>query len=127
MQKSTIIDIQEQQECVLITGSRDWNDYNVVKEELDLLKKDSILVHGGCRGADVMAGHYWKKLGGKVLEEPADWKKFGTKAGPIRNALMLEKYPITSAIAFRKGVSVGTAHMVSLLKSKHIPVVERWV
>src|SRR6476661_7700023 len=97
---------------VLITGSRDWDDLDIVKEELDKLAPSSILVHGGARGADKMAGSYWKDNGGVVIDCIPDWSKYGKSAGLQRNAAMLEDHPITSAIAFRKGFTRGTAHMV---------------
>src|SRR5690349_15983237 len=87
---------------VLVTGSRDWNNMGIIEEELNKLEKSTIIVHGGCRGADLMAAHSWKSSGGETIEMKADWDAHGKAAGPIRNKHMLESYPICSAIAFRK-------------------------
>ena len=112
---------------VLITGSRDWDDVETIREELAKLPSDAIIVHGGARGADLIAGSIWKSRGGKVIETKADWERFGKAAGPIRNKQMLDEFPLAYALAFRKGLSSkGTQHMVSLLRAKGVPTLERW-
>jgi hypothetical protein len=51
----------------------------------------------------------------------ADWKTHGRKAGPLRNARMLEWKP-DAVIAFPGGK--GTANMVALAKAAGVPVIE---
>lgn len=112
---------------VLVTGSRDWTDIDIIKKELEKLEKNVILIHGGAKGADSIAGRLWKQMGGKVIECKADWDKYGKAAGPKRNEQMLTEFDISSALAFRNGCSKGTSHMVELLKTSNIPYVERWM
>lgn len=109
----------------LVTGSRIWINRDLIKKELEIVKKHHsgiTLVHGGCRGADIIAGSIWKELGGTVVSCPADWLKFGKAAGLLRNESMINDYNIQFALAFVKGDSRGTLHMVSLLKKRGISV-----
>ena len=85
-------------------------------------EKKVILVHGDAHGADRMAGHVWSKRGGIVEKQPADWKQHGRAAGPIRNESMVNDFPIVRAFAFWKANSRGTAHMISILQRRKIPV-----
>ena len=39
-------------EIVVVTGSRDWTDADAIDECLDNHPEGTILLHGGCRGAD---------------------------------------------------------------------------
>lgn len=76
---------------VIIAGGR---DYNFEKKDFDLLDYISTkwliteVVSGGATGADV-GGEQWatiKKL--PIKKFPANWKKYGKVAGPLRNAEM---------------------------------------
>jgi hypothetical protein len=113
----------------LVTGSRDWDDFPAVQEELERFPGDAILVHGGCRGADTIAATLWGKMGRRAIAcpvTPDDWKAHGRAAGPMRNARMVNDYPIAQAVAFRMTATGGTAHTVQLLRARGIPLVERW-
>lgn len=97
---------------VLVTGSRDWADYkrlySVLHTEIVerywekghdeqgrfidwVIPEDFVLVHGACpTGADLMADD-WILSWDRVAEtHPADWKKYGKRAGYVRNAEMVE-------------------------------------
>ena len=49
------------------------------------------LLHGGARGADRTIGRAAHQLGWPVEVLPADWRRHGRAAGPIRNRLLLEQ------------------------------------
>lgn len=77
---------------VLITGSRDWADAQAVQDALyDLAADQLTIVHGACpTGADYHAqvwaiGKPWVT----VERHPANWKRWGPKAGPERNVHMV--------------------------------------
>lgn len=114
-------------EHLLVTGSREWKDLDTIERELSKHSvENTILVHGGCRGADLMAESIWKKMGGQSISCPVtkeDWEKWGKRAGLLRNKSMLKDYPIKKALAFCLHGSNGTMHMVSLLNKAKIPVV----
>lgn len=83
---------------VIVTGSRDWRDQAVISDVLDLIyqaAKDEgkrlIVAHGCAVGADMLADGWVRrrKAAGWPVEaerKPANWKKYGKRAGPIRNA-----------------------------------------
>jgi len=107
---------------IIVCGGRDYLDYPRVKQALDALHSRRAilrLIEGGARGADTM-GRIWateKKI--PYTEVPAEWGKYGKKAGFIRNGEMLE-YKVNLVVAFPGGS--GTEHMIALSKLRHVPV-----
>lgn len=77
---------------VLVTGSRDWGDYDRVETALlAVLETNAILVSGHCpTGADFIAEEFWKSWGAEVELHSADWDKHGKSAGFIRNQEMVD-------------------------------------
>jgi len=53
---------------------------------------------------------------------PAEWDKFGRRAGPLRNEQMLREGKPDVVVAFPGGR--GTAHMVRIAKEAGIDVLE---
>lgn len=108
---------------VIVCGSRTWSNERQIAERLRNLPADSVLVHGACpRGADFIAAQVWDALGRHDEPNPADWKRFGRIAGPLRNETMACK-GADLCIAFRAaGKSNGTDHMIKLAKQVGIPV-----
>lgn len=76
---------------VIVCGSRDWRDPEPIRARLRQLPPDTVIVHGACRGADLMAGFVAQRLGLRVEPVPANWRAFGMSAGPIRNRAMLRR------------------------------------
>lgn len=83
----------------------------MIRQELEADFSIVQVVHGGARGADQIAGYLCKELDIPVKEYPADWKKHGRKAGPIRNQQMLNEEAIDEVWAFWLG-SPGTRDMI---------------
>lgn len=106
---------------LLVCGGRDFNGYLAVKECLRLLRP-SVVIHGGARGADDEADEAAAALGITVLPYPADWARYGRRAGPIRNAQMLADGEPDAVLAFPGGR--GTADMVRRAKRAGVPVWE---
>lgn len=92
---------------ILVTGSRDWTDRELLFKTLDdvveRITLDALrcgkavsaatailLVHGAARGADTIAAE-WAALRYYAVEpHPADWGRYGKKqAGAIRNSAMV--------------------------------------
>jgi len=109
---------------ILVCGSRDWNNFELIRGRLEKFPKDSIVIHGGCRGADIISGMIAKDLGMEVLCFPAEWEKHGRSAGPKRNRRMLEEGVPSLVLAFHNDVasSKGTADMIKRARSKGVPV-----
>lgn len=81
----------------------------------------AVIVHGAARGADTIARLVAEDLGLATEAHPADWKKHGKAAGPIRNQEMLDS-GIDLVIAFPGGN--GTADMVKRARQAGVEVVE---
>jgi len=50
-----------------------------------------LLLHGGARGADAVIARAAQQLGWSALALPAEWRRYGRAAGPIRNRQLLEQ------------------------------------
>lgn len=101
---------------VIIAGSRDFNNYEHLKEKCDYwLNFHSIInpeiVSGTANGADKLGERYASERGYKVTKFPADWS-LGKKAGYERNFEMAKYSDVL--IAFWDGRSKGTYHMINL-------------
>jgi hypothetical protein len=113
---------------VLICGSRDWTDPDLIREVLVPLVRlskigagDLTVIHGGARGADSLAGTVARSLGIPVTEFPARWNSYGKRAGYLRNVEMAEQKP-DIVIAFQKDNSTGTQMMIDIARERGIPV-----
>ena len=108
---------------VLITGGREYSNRKYVFEYLDEFHKAtpiSLLIHGGATGADYLAGEWAKSREIPFKVYPAEWKKYGKRAGPIRNQQMLDEESPEFVIAF-PGNS-GTKDMINKAEKAKITV-----
>jgi hypothetical protein len=112
---------------VMVTGSRNWTDTVTVHEALEhTLRKHSPLklVHGAAHGLDTIAGEWGEDQSEVVVVAvPADWKKHGRAAGPIRNDLMLDLYSPDMVLAFPLPGSKGTLHAMEAALKRGVMVV----
>ena len=122
---------------VLVTGSRDWDNERLICESLTKLLLGAgaggaerfIVVHGDARGADRIASN-WVRYhrpqgiapGTAVSEErhPAEWDRFGKRAGLIRNQVMVEG-GAEMCLAFIRNGSPGATHCAGLAEKAGIP------
>jgi hypothetical protein len=116
---------------ILVTGSRDWDDWEAIR--IALLDAEAsrvefghgaVLVHGHCpTGADRIADYFADVIFGWGVERyPADWAKHGKAAGPIRNQEMVD-LGANICLAFIKNNSRGATHCADYAESKGIEVV----
>lgn len=108
---------------VIVCGSRRFHDRKRIADRLFHLppRDDTIVVHGNAQGADRIAGQEAEKLGLRVEVHPADWERYGKRAGPIRNEEMAG-LGADLCIAFWDERSKGTLHMIRTAGSHGIPV-----
>jgi hypothetical protein len=115
---------------ILACGSRDYRDRSVIYlalaaqqwkwiEEREVEQEPILVIHGGARGADTLAGQCAAELGYEVKAFPADWDQYGKRAGILRNLQMLDEQP-DLVLAFGEGR--GTNHTVAEAKRRNIPV-----
>lgn len=113
---------------ILITGSRDWTDRETIRAALRSAGQAArthpqgvVVVHGGARGADTLAGEIAREFGCMVEVHLADWQTHGKAAGPIRNAHMV-KLGADVCLAFPLGESRGTRGCIHMAETMGIPV-----
>jgi hypothetical protein len=108
-------------ERVLIYGSRTWRDPEPIRAFVASLPADCTVIHGGAPGADTLAHHAATARGLHVEVYPADWQRYGRRAGPIRNEEMAAS-GLTRARGFRMpGASPGSDDMTRRLVAACIP------
>lgn len=108
---------------ICIAGGRDFADYNVLANVVDLILAEMdaspTIVSGCAKGADSLGERYALERGLNVLPFPADWKKHGRAAGPIRNAQMADEADML--VVFWDGASRGTRNMIDQMKRRGKP------
>lgn len=108
---------------VLICGSRDFNDYKLINSFVQSLPDETVLIEGEARGADSIARDAAIKRGLRVEKFPADWQKYGKKAGILRNYDMLQEGKPNIVVAYSTDIknSKGTKNMLEQSIKVDIP------
>lgn len=89
---------------VLVCGGQTYTDMRHVTKVLDgLVPKPTLIIQGGAFGADACASEWAYKRDVLERQFPADWKKHGRAAGPIRNQQMLDEGKPDLVVAFPGG------------------------
>ena len=110
---------------VLVCGGRDFSDSAALYRKLDWFARKhlvDVVIEGDARGADRMAGYWARKRRIENLKFPADWGRWGKRAGYVRNVEMLEKGKPDVVLAFPGGR--GTEMMTGLARERGIQVIE---
>ena len=111
---------------IIIAGGRDFLDYNLLREKVNKILQEKRVTHkiviiSGCaRGADTLGLRYASENVFDVEEYPAEWDKYGKKAGYMRNVEMAEN--ANALIAFWDGKSKGTKHMIDIATERNLPI-----
>ena len=107
---------------LLVCGGREYADREHMFKVLDdalAYYGELIVVHGGARGADYLAGCWARLRHQHEVPVSAMWTHYGRAAGAKRNAAMLCLRP-AAVLAF-PGAS-GTADMVYKARMAGVPV-----
>ncbi len=111
---------------ILVSGSRDFPHPHLVRQTIqNVITPEDSLMHGCARGVDTWAGETAKACGATVIRRPADWDRYGKRAGYLRNEQMLNEarqHPGLLVVIFWDGQSRGTKHMIDLCAASHIPI-----
>ncbi len=102
-----------------VVGSRGFDNYEILKTVIDEIRtayEITTIVSGGAVGADTFAEQYAEENGIEMVVFPAEWKRFGKKAGFLRNNTIWSNSDI--GVAFWDGKSKGTAHSFDISR-KH--------
>jgi hypothetical protein len=115
---------------ILVTGSPDWDDPDIVHAALTALTAargfGHVIVHGGCpTGPDAIVdvlARRWAHLGTTVERHPAQWRRHGRSAGRRRNTAMVHR-GADLCLAFIRDSSPDAAMTAILAEEAGIPVV----
>ena len=116
---------------MIIAGGRDFNDYGLLLDYMNLLEPDLAffngaeqtgleIVSGACRGADALGERFAREFDLQITQFPADWAAYGKSAGPRRNRLMADYADVL--VAFWDGKSRGTKHMIDTAREAGLEV-----
>lgn len=108
---------------LIVAGSRDFDNEELAYKVLDTLTAHLVdisgdphsevqIVSGKATGADKIGEQYAQDHYLGIKEFPADWKKYGNAAGPIRNNEMASY--ADALVCFWDGQSKGTKNMIKL-------------
>lgn len=108
---------------VIVAGGRDFKETteNLLWLLATLKNLGATTILCGCaRGADELGAYASKRLGLMLERYPADWDRYGKRAGPIRNRQMACN--ADALIAFPGGL--GTANMKLEAQSRNLKIIE---
>jgi hypothetical protein len=109
---------------LLVSGDRywKWEDRLIILKEIKKLNPE-VIIHGGARGVDYIAGKVGEHLKIKVIIYPAQWHIYGKAAGTIRNLQMIEEGKPDFILGFHTDIenSKGTKHMMRQAVKYQIP------
>lgn len=111
---------------ILVSGSRYWKDWETIGKVLtfetrDCKPEDVTIVHGAARGADSIAESFALERGYINEPHPAEWDKYGKRAGAIRNAEMA-KLGADICLVFPMSTSIGSRMMIDMASRAGIMV-----
>lgn len=121
---------------VIIAGGRDFENYRLLEEKVqevlevhgyfDNVDVEAEIISGAAKGADSLGERYAREHRIPVKRFPADWKRHGRYAGPLRNEQMAD-YASEEGykgilVAFWDGGSRGTRNMISQAKQRNLLV-----
>ncbi len=105
---------------VAIVGSRNFTDFGLM---LEFLKEVNLgvthIVSGGAAGADTLAERLAQDFSLPITIYPANWEKYGKRAGTLRNEQVIND--CEAVVAFPGPESKGTRHATWFAQTKGIP------
>lgn len=110
---------------VLVCGGTNYTDTKTFSQVMDEYHKKyvfTLVIQGGARGADFMAKMWAVDNNVDEKQFDAEWSKYGSAAGPLRNQRMINEGKPELVIAFPGGR--GTADMIKRAKISRIEVLE---
>lgn len=113
---------------ILVCGPRVWLEQKPIEKILREFPRDTVIVHGAARGADMIAGYVAEFLSFEVRPYPVDHALDGPwpAAGPRRNVRMLRaEHPsadgtfvdVGLVFTLTETLSKGTGHMSKLMRA----------
>lgn len=107
---------------VAVVGSRDYANLDKVREFVEGLPPETVVISGGALGVDWVAAETARRRGLRLDIFRADWPKHGRAAGPIRNSLIVKA--ADRIVAFWNGKSRGTMDVLEKARAAGKPIEE---
>jgi hypothetical protein len=77
---------------IIVTGSKYFDDYSLLKNKLDNFLKDIlpnvVIVSGESEGVELLSEKYAVERGLDLIGLPIQWDRYGKRAALIRNEIM---------------------------------------
>jgi len=108
---------------VIIAGSRNFEDYSLLKSTLDCMAEiydDIEIISGGARGADRLGEQWARENSLKIHTFIPNWDGLGKSAGYRRNEDMAKFGD--ALVCFWDCQSRGTEHMINLAKKYNLKI-----
>ena len=111
---------------IIIAGSRGVTDKVKVITALTMALEEwkprevTEIISGGARGVDTLAEELANEYKIAFREYPADWDKYGKRAGYLRNEQMADA--ADGLVLVWDGESRGSKHMLDIAKRKGLKV-----
>lgn len=102
---------------IAIVGSRNFSDLTKVRDYVNTLPPDTIVISGGAKGVDTVAETTAKAKGLTTIVYLPEWKKYGRSAGIKRNEDIIHN--AEAVIAFWDGNSPGTRNSINQAKENN--------
>ena len=108
---------------VIVTSTKTFNDYSLLKEKLDFYlqnKTDVMILSGGVKGADELGVRYAHEKGYILKQIDTEWNKYGELAEAKRNERMVQE--ADACIVFWDGVSNDAMNIMENARKYNIPI-----
>lgn len=106
---------------VIIAGSRDITNYELVKKAMERCGfVPTEIFSGTARGVDQLGERWAREHSIPVRQFPADWDRFGKSAGYKRNEEMAKRGD--ALVALWDGKSKGTHYMIQIAKAHKLKI-----
>lgn len=109
---------------IIVCGGRTYDNRKALNKSLNAIHEQTpitCIIDGDAKGADWLASEWARKRGICNVRVPANWHVLGKRAGPIRNAWMLEHCCPDAVVAFPGGS--GTDNMVTQAHDAGVSVI----
>ncbi len=105
----------------IIAGSRELDSYLILSGVIRKIDWEiTEVISGTARGADRLGERWAKNHNIPLKKYVANWRRYGNKAGILRNIEMAEY--ADALIALWDGESKGTKHMIEIARKKNLKV-----
>src|SRR5690242_12253735 len=107
---------------IIVAGSRSAEEAQVhtALRRCRWIGFSSAIVSVTAKGADLFGEKWAETRGLHVIRCPAEWEKYGRRAGPMRNATMAER--AEGLVAVWDGASAGTKNMIETAEKRGLRV-----